>query len=46
MTLGARLWAWRYAAEDHRRLAAAHRYYLREAMWCLLLAVLTAWRHA
>lgn len=45
MTLGARLWVWRYAAEDRRRLAAARQHYLAEAMWCLILVVLGAGRY-
>lgn len=45
MTLGARLWVCRYAAEDRRRLAAARQHYFTVAMWCLLLVVLGAGRH-
>lgn len=38
------LWRWRYAAEEHRRLAAAKMHYLAEAGWCLLLVALGAGR--
>jgi len=44
MTLGARLWALRYAAEDTRRLAAARQHYLAEAAWCVVLVALGAGR--
>jgi len=43
MTIGARIWILRYSAEDRRHRAAARQAYLRDAAWCLLLAVLTAW---
>lgn len=42
MTLGARVWTWRYAAEDRRRIAAARQHYLREAAWCVVLVLLGA----
>jgi len=42
MTLSARIWAWRYTAEDRRRLAAARQHYAAEAAWCMLLGALGA----
>lgn len=44
MTLAARIWTWRYVAEDRRRLAAACMHYLGEAEWCVLLALICAGR--
>jgi len=44
VTVAERIWTWRYAAEDRRRLAAARQHYLTEAAWCLLLVVLGAGR--
>jgi len=44
VTLGSRIWRWRYIAEERREHAAARYRYLREAGWCLVLVVLGAGR--
>ncbi len=40
MTRGQRVWIWRYAAEERRRMAASRMNYAREAGWCVLLVLL------
>lgn len=41
MTLADRIWLARYIVETRRRDAYARRRYMREAIWCMALAVLT-----